>query len=275
MIAYLDTSAFGHIYSKTGCSGADIAQLRKAIYGRALSIRLSLHTLEEILLVPKASPQALAAQTKLTLSLANSRTLIKPCAQLLRDDVQAYVIRGEADRPFLRGDMQNAVSAGIAALIESDGEELEDEFIEVLQESRQQKQAFLALLERISKAAPFNSDAASNRSFEQYFEQAAASALELVADYAGAGAACRRRGLNGLLQIKSVQMSLLSALRSSNNPPYPTPPGSIHHAVSAAAVAAIFVCEDAPTRQLHSLSNDLEIITLSELLKRVSEDYAM
>ena len=132
MIAYFDTQTFDHIYRKIGCTSADIANLRKAIYGHRLSIRLSIHTLEEILLGRKVSPQAFAAQIKLTLSLANSRTLVKPCAQLLLDDIRAYAVRGEADRPFLRGDIQNAVADGIAALIESDGEELEDDFLAVL-----------------------------------------------------------------------------------------------------------------------------------------------
>src|SRR5689334_12155399 len=127
MIAYFDTQAFNHIYGKIGCTGADIANLRKAIYGRQLTIRLSVHTLEEILLGRKVSPQAFAAQIKLTLSLASARALIKPCQQLLLDDIRSYAARGEADRPFLRGDMQNSVADGIAALVESDGEDLDED----------------------------------------------------------------------------------------------------------------------------------------------------
>jgi hypothetical protein len=32
MIAYLDTNVFDHLYKKIGCSSADIANLRKAVY---------------------------------------------------------------------------------------------------------------------------------------------------------------------------------------------------------------------------------------------------
>src|SRR5947208_17147536 len=123
MIAYFDTQAFDHIYKKIGCTSADIANLRKAIYGRRLSIRLSIHTLEEILLGRRVSPQAFAAQIKLTLSLASSRTLVKPCSRLLLDDIRSYLAKGEPERLFLPGDLQNATADGISTLIESDGED--------------------------------------------------------------------------------------------------------------------------------------------------------
>ena len=82
MIAYLDNKVFDHLYKKVGCTSADIADLRKAIYGRGLAITLGIHVLEEILLNRRASPQELAARVKLTLSLASIRRMVKPCDQL-------------------------------------------------------------------------------------------------------------------------------------------------------------------------------------------------
>ena len=120
MIAYLDTNVFDHLYKRIGCTGADIANLRKAIYGRQLSIPLSIHTLEEIMLADKARPEWLVAQVKLTLSIASFRRLVKPCDQLLADDIRAYAARGEADRPYLGADIQNVISAGISELVETD-----------------------------------------------------------------------------------------------------------------------------------------------------------
>jgi hypothetical protein len=276
VIAYLDTQAFDHIYKKIGCTGADIANLRKAIYGRELSIRLSVHTLEEFLLARRVSPQALAAQIKLTLSLASSRMLVKPCAQLLLDDIRAYAARGDADRPLLGGEMQNAVADGIAALIESDGEELEEDFIAVLDQSRQQKQHFAAALERAREGAENVSRPRSGwTSFEQYFDAAALPALEALAEQAGVAAACRERGCDRLLTIKSVRMSLGAVLASS----YSHMTGgsavnstTLHHAVSAAAVAETFVSETLASRDLLARvpMTGLSLATLPEFLKRVS-----
>ncbi|HKV54674.1 MAG TPA: hypothetical protein VJN94_08510 [Candidatus Binataceae bacterium] len=277
MIAYLDTNVFDHIYRKIGCTGADIANLRRAIYGRDLSIRLSIHTLEEILLERRASPQAFAAQIKLTLSLANSRALIKPCDQLLIDDLRAYAARGEADRPFLRGEMQNAVASGIAALIESDGEELEDEFVEVLKETARQRQEFAATFERAREAiASSASPAVDTGNFEQDFAERAAGAADRLIERAGVRDQCLQRGLDGLFRIKSVRMSLGAAIalnheQNSGGLP-PANSAALHHAVSAAAVAPTFVTDDADTHQLLARVpvDGFDIVSLPDFLKRLA-----
>jgi hypothetical protein len=273
MIAYFDTQAFDHIYKKIGCTGADIASLRKAIYGRQLSIRLSVHTLEEILLGRRVSPQAFAAQIKLTLSLASSRTLVKPCAQLLLDDIRAYAAKGEADRPFLHGDIPNVVADGIAALIESDGEELEDEFIAVLDQAREDKQQFFALLEQIRHTAETISRPASGwPSLQHYFDAAALSALEKLAIHAGVGQTCKQRGLVGLLEIKTVRATIAAALIPSYEQLADSPILRValwHHAVSAAAVAEMFVSETDVIRELSArfIIDEVNVKNLPEFLK--------
>jgi hypothetical protein len=274
MIAYFDTQTFDHVYKKIGCTAADIANLRKAIYGRRLSIRMSVHALEEILLGRKVSPQAFAAQIKLTLSLASSRTLVKPCAQLVFDDIRAYADRGEADRPFLRGDMQNAVADGIAALIESDGEELEDEFLAVLEQARQDKQHFFAALQQARQEAEAISRPATGwSSFEQYFEAAALPALAMLAKQTGADEACRERGLDGLLELKSVRMSLCMALAPGFEQVTAGAANSstAHHAVSAAAVAETYVSDTAANPEFLALVPvaGLHVSSLPEFLKHL------
>src|SRR5229473_4247977 len=129
MAAYLDTNVFDHLYKKTGCTSADIANLRKKIYGRELSLPLSIHTLEEILLDRRARPELIVAKVKLTLSLGNFRRMVKPCDQLLTDDIRAYASTGEAARPFIDANLQNVISHGIGELIEIDGEELDEDLI--------------------------------------------------------------------------------------------------------------------------------------------------
>src|SRR5579859_2174261 len=146
MAAYFDTSAFDHLYKKIGCTAADIANLRKKIYGRELSILLSIHTLEEILLDRRARPELLVAKIKLTLSLGNFRRMVKPRDQLLIDDIRAYAEVGEVARPFIDAKLQNVISEGIAALVESDGEELDEDMIAALEEVRERKERFRKLL---------------------------------------------------------------------------------------------------------------------------------
>jgi hypothetical protein len=279
VIAYLDTQAFDHIYKKIGCTGADVANLRKAIYGRQLSIRLSIHTLEEILLARKVSPQAFAAQIKLTLSLASSRTLVKPCAQLLFDDIRAYSTRGQADRPFLSGEPQNAVADGIGTLIESDGEEVEDDFLAVLEQAQQQKQDFFATLEQARRQAETVPNPTSGSpSLEHFFDTGALPLLGALIKRAGVEGLTGEHSLKGLLEIKSVRMSLCAALAPSFDQAATGAANfnAIHHAVSAAAVAETYVSDESANRKLleHLPIEGLTVSGLSEFLKRLSSDPA-
>jgi hypothetical protein len=267
VIAYFDTQTFDHMYKKIGCTGADIANLRKAIYGRQLSIRLSIHTLEEILLGRKVSPQAFAAQIKLTLSLASSRSLVKPCYQLVLDDIRAFAARGNAERPFLDGSRQNAVAEGIASLIESDGEEVEDDFVAVLDEARQEKQHFFTMLEHAQTAADaFSKAIPRGGSFDQDLDAAALPLLEIFSEQAGVSDACRERGFHGLLELKSVRVSVGAAFAASSlqGGDRAIDLSTAYHAISAAAVAQIYVSDNGANRELLSRS-PIEGFTITSL----------
>jgi hypothetical protein len=255
MIAYLDTNVFNHLHKKIGCTGADIANLRKAIYGRQLSVPLSIHTLEEILLVDKARPQWLVAQVKLTLSIASFRRLVKPCDQLLADDIRAYAARGEADRPYLGSEIQNVISAGISGLVETDGEDLDEEMMEALEETRQRRARFVSGIRRAREeirrtAKPLPGQIA----FEDYFREGAPILAERFAQGVGVLEACRERGIKGLLSLKSVRMAAGSVLSSMPAQTFEASSNGgasaeVHHAVSAAAVADTFVTVDKHLRQ--------------------------
>jgi hypothetical protein len=255
MIAYLDTNVFNHLHKKIGCTGADIANLRKAIYGRQLSVPLSIHTLEEILLVDNARPQWLVAQVKLTLSIASFRRLVKPCDQLLADDIRAYAARGEADRAYLGSDFQNVISAGISGLVETDGEDLDEEMMEALEETRRRKERFVSGIRRAREQMHRTAKPQPGQiTFENYFREEAPILAERFAQGVGVLEACRERGIKGLLSLKSVRMAAGSVLSympgqtfeaSSNG----GDSAELHHAVSAAAVADTFVTVDKGLRQ--------------------------
>jgi hypothetical protein len=272
MIAYFDTQTFNQIYGRIGCTGAEIANLRKAIYGRQLTIRLSIHTLEEILLARKVSPQAFAAQLKLTLSLASARALIKPCQQLVFDDVRSYGARGEADQPFLRGDLQNTIADGIAALIESDGEDLDEDFVAVLDDARRQKQQFLALLDDIRQKVGDPEPVSQAASSPADLERVSLTAAEKLTERVGSLESCRQRGLDGLLRMKSVRMTLGAAESETHSHASHSDSAAIHHVVSAAAVAETFVSGDGGHQALLARIplDGFTVCTLRDFLTRIA-----
>jgi hypothetical protein len=276
MIAYLDTATFDRLYRKDGCSSADIAALRKAVYGRELTVRLSPHHLEEILLSRKASPQALSAQLRQTLSLASLRQLLKPCEHLLIGDVRDYAVRGEPGNPFQHGPIQDDYSSGIAELIESDGEEFTEEFRDALVEVHRQKDSLTAFFEREQAKLEVEIDlqAASERSLVALWDAHAEGLAGAIAEAAGVLEPCRSRGLGGLIQIGTVRVAVAMLLSKLDG----TPPSfdGWHHAIGAAASGGVFVCCDprlratlAPLADAGLLPEHCEVIGLSELLRRV------
>ncbi|HZO80735.1 MAG TPA: hypothetical protein VFB33_03495 [Candidatus Binataceae bacterium] len=253
MVVYLAPDAFDHLYRKVGCTAADIAALRAAIYGRAFSIPLSIHTLEEILLARKAAPQARAAQIRMLLSVSSPRTLLKPAEELLLDDVRSFATSGQPASPILRGEPQNAVSAGISALLESDGEELDEDFLQTLEVARRQRESLGAEIAGLQAAS-----AAPSGGFDEYLREQAPRIAAALAGQAGVATQCEARGINELLRVKSVRMWTGAALALAREraldgrAPGADELGGAVHAVAAAASADALVTDSNPLRALAS-----------------------
>jgi hypothetical protein len=252
MVAYLATSAFSHLYRKIDCTAADIGALRKAIYSRTVSIPLGLHNLDEIILARPGSPQALAAQLRLMLSISNWRVLLKPCGQLLTDDLRSFAAGAEPASSYLRGTMQNAVTTGITELLESDGEEINEDFAQALDDAKREREDFAAgIRESVAQFGQRFAQPAGADSFEEYFMHYALEAAAALAERAGVDAQCRRRGLHAMLALKSVRMwvdatlSLARAQRVEGRSLNAEDPAEVLHAVTGAAAADTFVTADA------------------------------
>jgi hypothetical protein len=284
MIAYLDTNAFDHLYKRIGCTSADIAELRKAIYGRGLSMPIGIHVLEEILLNRRSSPQELAARVKLTLSLASIRRMVKPCDQLIADDIRSYAAAGQADRPLVGVQIQNAITQGIAELIESDGEDFSEEIAEALEDTRQRKERFLQGM-RVAQQqlAALVETLPARINFADYFQRAAGATAERFAHRAGVLDACRERGIPGLLKLRSVRAAVGIALSFAYGQTFEgwadASGDSINllHVPSAAATAEIFVTNDSRLRAAieRVALDDLRVMNLAEFLAACSPAYQL
>lgn len=278
MAAYLDTNVFDHLYKKIGCTSADIANLRKKIYGRELSIPLSIHTLEEILLDRRARPELLVAKTKLTLSLGSFRRMVKPCDELLRDDIRSYAATGEAARPFIDANLQNIIADGIAELVETDGEERDEEMIAALEEAKRRKETVRASMKAPLESLRQLARSAGETTFEEYFAAGAIPLVERFVERQGVLRECQQRGMDALLRVRSVRMmvgatlSFLYAWTFEQESPVRGDSIDLHHAVSAAGVAETFVTEDRQLRRILARVpiEDFEILDLPAFLQRVA-----
>lgn len=275
MVSYLATDAFDHLYRRVGCTAADIAALRKAIYGRALSIPLSLQTLEEIFLDSGATARMRSAQMRMLLSISSPRRLLKPADDLLMDDLHSFAAGGQAASPIQRGEVQNAISAGISALLESDGDEMDEDFVEALEAARRQRESLGAALAELPGAG---GPAAAEDGFDEYFRQCAPGVAEALAERAGVAARCRERGFDGLLKIKSVRMWIGAVLwlgwtqAIESRSPSSEEVSDAMHAVAAAASADKLVTDNERLLTLSTRASveGFEAIDLKALLAKAA-----
>lgn len=256
MVAYLDTGAFDRLYRKVGCTSANIAELRKAVYGRGLAMPIGIHVLEDILQNRRASPQELVARVKLTLSLASIRRMVKPSSELIADDIRSYAASGQPARPLVSAEMQNVITQGIAELIESDGEEFSEEIDEALEQIGDERRRFAETIEDCRQLADLAAKALPVRaSFGEFFEQAAPSIGERLAQRTRVPEAFRASGIAGLIALKSVRAAIGTVLSSSyeraiaNNPPAADNSTDCLHVVAAAATAEILVTDEPRRRE--------------------------
>jgi hypothetical protein len=276
MAVYFDTNVFDHLYKKIGCTSADIANLRKKIYGRELSIPLSIHTLDEILLERGARPERRVARTKLTLSLASFRRMVKPIDQLLTDDIRAYAATGEAARPFIDADLQNIISDGLTELIETDGEHLDEEMVEALDAARANEERFALRIQEVAAEVQQFAAPKSAPDFTQYLEVSGPAFATRLAAHAGVLDECVRRGVEGLLGLRSVKMSVGAILSSmeaqaeERAQPQIFDSKDLLQATSAAAVAETFVSDDRRRRGIVSRVplEDFEVLDLPAFLQK-------
>jgi len=177
--------------------------------------------------------------------------LLKPAEQLLADDVRSFAAGAELTGPSLRGAMQNAVSAGISELLESDGEEIGEDLAQTLEESKARKQAFVAAARALLEpGGPLSTPPPAGIGFDEYLRRSAPAVAQALAERLGVGAECKSRGIDGLLAIKSVRMwagaaASLAWARFEGRAPRADDAGETLHAVTAAAAAETFVTGDA------------------------------
>ncbi len=99
---YFDRNVFYHIRNRIDFSDSDLSTLKNAINSGQISVLISLTLIEEHLPVLKSKDPVETGkiEKQLLLDLVDQKKLIKPQAELLRDDVLAYAKNEPAPLPF-------------------------------------------------------------------------------------------------------------------------------------------------------------------------------
>lgn len=179
-------------------------------------------------------------------------------------------------RPFVDAQIQNAITQGIGELIESDGEEFSEELTEALADTTRRKERFVqgmnaTLIEILLSIETVDIP------FDDYFKLTAPLTAAAFAQRAGVLEGCRDRGIDGLLEIRSIRSAIGSALaysyhqRSGTRMPTLRDPIDYLQAPAAAATAEVFVSDDGRLRDALSRveMDNFGIMNLAEFLAAV------
>jgi hypothetical protein len=207
--------------------------------------------------------------------------LLKSCGQMIADDLHAFASGGEAPGPFARGAIQNAVNTGISELLESDGEELNEDFTTALFEIRREREAFAAgLTEFIPECAARISTAFAAAGFEKYYRDHAPAALTELAERAGLGMALPDGAADLTGAPRSIRiwagaaLSLAWARTVENDNAREEDLNEAMHAVTAAGAAAdlLVTAEDRESRWISRVPVDgFKVTSLKVFLARTVE----
>lgn len=276
--AYFDTNVFDHIHKEIGVTGAGLLALRSAVRAGRISILLSVLNLEEVLSALASSPAHAIAELRLILGLADWQRLVKPPNLLLSDDICCYARGDDLPEPFITDPV---VESYLRALLNPSQQDI-DELWPVVKETRQQKEDFVAGMREVNKKVlprvkEFLKKSQGWRpSFEDYWEGLAGEYAQEFAERAGVLNECQKRGIEGLLEARSVRVAVGVSLSYDYSQTFEgrTPKlgdsRDMHHAVLATA-GDMFVTQDRPfARLLSRISIEgFRVVDIRDLLEEV------
>jgi predicted nucleic acid-binding protein len=244
---YFDTNVFRHL------TADEETILRKAIDAKQISILLSAVNLEELLAaMEKSAEDEVFPRIRRLLRLVDRSRFLKDTNMLLRDDLVSYAECGRATSPVLSGEDLLTASARVETLLLNKAEENREARLSMIQEAKHQKESFLHRM--MNRRAEMWRDTEQIRgiSFEFVWENQCVRFAENYARRVGVLDACNRRGINGLLKLKSVRMAIGIALsyfhaKALQKQPQEVDIGDsrdLQHAILAAARADVFATRE-------------------------------
>jgi hypothetical protein len=243
--------------------------------------------LEEKLCAFNNEPDLTLAELQFIQDLADWDKIVKPYHQLLADDIYSYAWGGGASYHFITdADFASKIRSFFNCSKQDMAEYLgQDTWLEEIEEQKREFQK--GMTEALEKARSdwlyLRKRRGPSPSFHEYWRGGAAESFAgYLAERLGMLDTCRRRGVQGLLEVKSVRVyvgasfSLVYAqMFEGRQPDARRAEGDtwdLRHALSASA-ADIFVTHDKAfaDRMKRVPINDFEVMNFHELLMRLRE----
>jgi hypothetical protein len=215
--AYFDTNVYDRI-DKGEARADEVEALRAALARGALVAHLSLADVEELLGQWQTDRAAAVGKLRLARDLVGFDGLLKAPATLLTEAIQAYAAGTPAPSITLPPDQLQVLVPALNDVADA-GTKFDSVVSGIGADVRRNKEKFLAgMAEAGAQAAaeltPETLEQARQwgPTFDLFWEKAAPLYAEDFADRLGLASACRERGLDGLLDVRAVRLSVGVAL---------------------------------------------------------------
>lgn len=255
MIVYFDTNVFDHLEQRChGVTDWDLYRVQRAIKHECFRLVLSALNIEETLFIVRSQPERAVARVKLILELTDRRLFALGQELILNNDIRAYAHATPWPSPFIEMDpevefnIRNLVQPASTSTVELDG---------VVELTRQEKEKFKQFLaESKDKLKPMaDKIGAKQYPFVDYLANNSGWLAKGLAERAGVLPEVEKRGVEGLLNIRSVALAVGTSLSLSyshdfeGRAPRSGDSRDILHALIA-SVSDIFVTNDGKLREI-------------------------
>lgn len=229
-----------------------------------------------------------------TLKLFNPDKVVKDSNDLFRDDIKSYAHNGCADTPYYSGKKLATLQQSIKdVIVDYTPEKYAGLYSSIVDPSRQEslqiqdilKNAVNMVNEAVASVASQKEASQADLTkwrketlFQHFWERQAESWAERFADRSGVLAECKKRGIQGLLEIRSVRMAvgiiiahLYNYIIEKKKPERSDFPDWLH-ASAAAAITDRFVCHDKRLRRLCGFAplDDFQALRLPGFMEEVA-----
>ena len=284
---YLDANVIGHLVAHSdGLSQEDADGLVMLCSSGEVEPIFNILGFQEQLAAGSEKAKRLFGYT---LKLFNSDKVVKDSKDLFLDDIKSYAHNGRADTPYYSGKKLAALQQGIEdVIVDYTPEKYAELYSSVVDPSWQESLQIQNILENAvnmveEAVASIGSQEdwkkwRKGTSFQRFWEMQAKSWAECFADHSGVLAECKKRGIQGLLEIRSVRMGvgiiiahLYNYIVEKKKPERSDFPDWLH-ASAAAATTDRFVCHDNRLRRLCGFAplDDFQALRLPDFMEEVA-----
>jgi hypothetical protein len=249
MIVYFDTNVFDHCEQLNGVNEWDLFRIRRAVKHGCIRVIVGYLNIEETLFIVSSQPKRAEARVKLIFELGDRDLVVRSCKDILDNAFRSYANSQPLQSPFeaLKPQLESELWSFVAPIAAND-QRRHKRFINKTSQIKQEHQDFMKQArKRTMLLVPYLGR--TQYLFNDFWSGNSGWLAEGLAKRRRVLEKVRRRGLSGLLKVRSValavgaNLSLIYSHHFERRNPDSGDSRDILHAIAASG-SDIFVTND-------------------------------